>query len=43
MWMPEDDGGEAIEDDLTSNNGWRAHDMFAKVSWAKKRRQIYKT
>ena len=32
MWMPEDDGGCAIEDDdLTSNNGWSANDMFAKV------------
>jgi len=31
MWMPEDDGGCAIEDDdLTSNNGWSANDMFAK-------------
>ena len=32
MWMPEDDGGCAIEDDdLTSSNGWNANDMFAKV------------
>jgi len=31
MWMPEDDGGCAIEDDdLTSSNGWNANDMFAK-------------
>jgi len=32
MWQPPDDDGigGGIEDDLTGNNGWSAHDMFAK-------------